>query len=1200
MVNRYFWAVARPDIEAATILALEKEGLLPLPVFVSYAEGADETKTHPFILEVFNGNDGPKVRAIVKFVSHFANEGQDLEPAFVGDDSPARASVRLFRELNVPVFQPLCSFSQSNAEWAANPKGLGEESSWTIAGTEFEGAIEPFYVGGTLKDSTGLKESQRTVEPERAARLAKRVANWVKLKQTPKSQRKVAFVLHNAPCSGVEATVGTATGLDATESLVRVAKALKAKGYLIESPDSGEDLMAAILDKKAFSEFRWTTAAETVAKGGALALIDGETYAKWWADFPEKIKDSLVKTWGEPPGETLNEVPPAMVYDNQIVLPGLSLGPNAVVMVQPKRGCAGSRCDGRVCRILHDPLVPPPHQYLAFYRWLMDPLGFGASVVIHLGTRGSLEALPGKSAGLSRECLPDLALFTLPNLYVFLGEATGEGLTAKRRAYAALVDHLPPLMTGVKLAGPLAELSDLLTQRTRTSSLKRRERIEATIRELAPTIGFSGSVLEGDFLDLELAILGHLNLVAGSQVETGLHIFGETPTGESMADLLVMVLRSAEESSCPFLAWLAAEMGYDLANLTAEPKNDQSFERRANLTSDQRGDQISDPRPDQTFNQRTDLNGVQRPNLNGEQRLDQTFDFRPDLTSDSSPDQTFDFRPDLISDSRPDSTELWLALNALDQAARAILTLVAVEFLAKEPDSLAVAASLEKAATKVLGQSLKDVSPIAAYSRQIVEALARAKASREILSLLSGLNGEYLIPGPSVALNRGRVDLMPTGRNFYATDPRGMPTDLATKTGTALANDACRKFRAETLRWPESLAFFWISSDLLQNDGEDLAQMLALMGLRPKKSRAGVFLGTEVIPLAELGRPRIDLTIRISGIMRDSFGPLVDQLDRAILKVAALDEPVEANYPRAHALENLKNQKADPGDPLAWRRATYRIFASAPGSSASGVYLAVMASAWRDDDDLTDIYLQHASYAYGEGVFGELAPNALKAALGQVDLSYVKLGSDADDFLSCGGFFGVQGGMALAAAKIKGQPIRHYCGDSRDPKAIKTRTLTEEIRRSAASRLLNPAWIANQKKHGYRGAQEIAKKVVGAYGWQATTKAVDPAVFDGVAKTFFLDKENKKFFEKYNPYALEEMGRRLLEAASRELWRPDLELLEALKAAYLSLEGVLEERTETYGGEIQGGAVDILTVTEVADWRAKMDEFKAKVAASLG
>jgi cobaltochelatase CobN len=434
---------------------------------------------------------------------------------------------------------------------------------------------------------------------------------------------------------------------------------------------------------------------------------------------------------------------------------------------------------------------------------------------------------------------------------------------------------------------------------------------------------------------------------------------------------------------------------------------------------------------------------------------------------------------------------------------------------------------------------------------------------------------------------------MPTGRNFYTQDPRRLPTKPAVLTGSQLAETMVQKYHEDQGRYPESVAYFWISSDLLQNDGEDLAQMLHLMGLKPQWSGSGMLMGTEVIPLEQLKRPRIDLTVRISGIMRDAFGNIADQLDRAVRKAAQLDEPVEMNYVRKHTLENL-TQISDPQTPEAFRKATYRIFASPPGSCLSGVYLAVMASAWRDIDDLTEIYLQHGSYAYGEGVYGQLAPRAFQAALKKVDVNFIKLSSDSEDFLGCGGYFGTQGGLTAACEKLQNRKICNYCGDARNSKAVKVRSLSEEISRSAAVRLLNPAWIAGQKKHGYKGAAEISKRVGNAYGWQATAQAVDGTVFDGITKTFFLDEENRRFFEKHNPYALEEMGRRLLEAASRNLWVPQGDLLEQLKANYLNLEGILEERTEAFGGDLQGGSVDILTAADVASWREKMESVKEK------
>ncbi|MDR1577563.1 MAG: cobaltochelatase subunit CobN [Deltaproteobacteria bacterium] len=1108
LVNRFYWAIAGTEIEDAVIAALEEAGLLVIPVFAAWSEAG--ARVLPWLEEQFNGSLGPKVEAIVKFTGHFANDGQDTQPTFVGDDSPARAHVRLFRRLNVPIFQPLSSYNQANDQWLANPRGLGLEAAWTMTLTEFEGAVEPFYVGGT--DRRQAEEALRQAQPERAARLAQRVARWVKLRRTPPEARKVAFILHNCPCASVEATVGAALGLDAPESLAQVARRMKEAGYQIEPPASGERLMAEILSKKALSEFRWTSAAEIVGSGGALALLEPTVYQKWFQKFPERIQASLVQTWGVPPGETLDEVPPSMVYEGKIIVSGLPLGPNAVVLVQPKRGCAGARCDGRVCRILQDPLIAPPHQYLAVYHWLAEPEGFGADVLIHLGTHGSLEWLPGKSAGLSAECLPDLAIGALPHLYVFEAGATGDGLVAKRRSYATLVNHQPPIYGTLALSEPWAEVAELLEQKNKTPAVERRERLVAMIQEKAKSLGMREKLLTGPFEELELELKRAMGLLVDSLVEDGLRVFGEELTPAQLVKLVAGVLRRASGEELSFRAWLAQKRGWNLVEILTEPN------------------------------------------------------WRDPATGRGS-----------------ESILPWL-----DNEVATILTksVLAAKATGHEID-------LIQALPGELTLSVQDPSYLASLQERVVDILNRARACQEMGALLSGLAGQYITPGPSASLWRGRADVLPTGRNFYTQDPRRLPTKLAVEVGAELATLTSQKYLTEEGRWPRSVAFFWISSDLLQNDGEDLAQMLALMGLRPQWSASGLLIGTETIPLSELGRPRIDLTIRVSSIMTDAFGGMVDQLDRAIAKVAALDEAVEDNYVRAHTLENLKKQ-VNPQSPEAFRRATYRIFGSPPGSSHSGVYLAIMASAWRDEKDLMDIYCQHGSYAYGQGTYGELAPNALNQALARVDLSVAKLSSDSEDFLECGGYFGTQGGLTLASEFVQGRRIRNYCQDGRHPKAIRVRDLKEEINRSVGSRLLNPAWIAGQKKHGYRGAQEIAKRVGHIYGWQATAKVVEPSVFEGVTRTFFLDEANRAFFAKHNPYALEEMGRRLLEAASRKLWLADTDLLEQLKAAYLELEGTLEERTETYGGEIQGGSVDILTADDVNSWKEKMELFQRR------
>ncbi|MDR2352154.1 MAG: cobaltochelatase subunit CobN, partial [Deltaproteobacteria bacterium] len=357
---------------------------------------------------------------------------------------------------------------------------------------------------------------------------------------------------------------------------------------------------------------------------------------------------------------------------------------------------------------------------------------------------------------------------------------------------------------------------------------------------------------------------------------------------------------------------------------------------------------------------------------------------------------------------------------------------------------------------------------------------------------------------------------------------------------------------------------------------------------------SGKVVGFEIIPKEELQRPRIDLTIRMSGIIRDNFIEAVTLMDKAIKAVAELDEP--DNFVRDHTLENLKLQKEsletkDEDETQLFKRAASRIYSNAPGSYSSGVYYAVMASAWETENDLSDIFIQHNAYIYGADDFGYASPTAFKETLKRVDINTHKLSGDEQDFLNAGGYFSAVGGMALTVSALKGTKVKNYLSDTRDLGALSVRTLSEELGRSFRVRILNPNWIEAMKKHGYKGAADISRRITNTFGWQATTKEVDSKVFDELTRTYFLDEKNREFFEKNNPWALEEIGRRLLEAQSRGLWETDEGLLDQLKERYLALEGVLEESTEAYGGELQGGSVDIVTVRDIGKWREKMEAF---------
>jgi len=498
----------------------------------------------------------------------------------------------------------------------------------------------------------------------------------------------------------------------------------------------------------------------------------------------------------------------------------------------------------------------------------------------------------------------------------------------------------------------------------------------------------------------------------------------------------------------------------------------------------------------------------------------------------------------------------------------------------------------------ILGGLLKDETHLDEthlIKDKILDLDTRIDASQELEALLSGFEAEYIPAGPSGLITRGRDDILPTGRNFYSLDPHRVPTKAAWKVGMSLAEAVIEKHKKEEGRTPENVAIFWMCSDIMWADGEGMAQIMYLLGVKPVWLSNGRLKGFEVIPLEELGRPRIDVTIRVSGITRDNFPNCIEIVDEAVQAVAALDEPDEMNFARKHTLAQIAESGNDPASEKTWRDATFRLFASKPGTYQAGTNLAVYASAWKDEKDLSDIFVYWNGYAYGKGVFGEERHSQLIHSLKTVDVTYNKVVSDEYDLFGCCCYFGTHGGMTAAARHVSGKEVKTYYGDTREPEHVEVRDMADEVRRVVRTKLLNPKWIEGMKRHGYKGAGDISKRVGRVYGWEATTQEVDDWIFDDIARSFVLNEENRRFFEENNPWALEEIGRRLLEAESRGLWQADPEVLEQLKERYLEIEGWIEERMGDTNREFQGGSVDILTSEDVGNWGEMMKEVKEKL-----
>ena len=436
---------------------------------------------------------------------------------------------------------------------------------------------------------------------------------------------------------------------------------------------------------------------------------------------------------------------------------------------------------------------------------------------------------------------------------------------------------------------------------------------------------------------------------------------------------------------------------------------------------------------------------------------------------------------------------------------------------------------------------------------EVVPRLVRTP--EEMGNLLSGLGGGYVPAGPSGSPTRGLVNVLPTGRNFYSVDPKALPSRLSWEVGQGLADDLLRRYLDEEGRYPESVGIVVWGTAAMRTQGDDIAEILALLGVRPvwnEESRR--VTGLEVIPLHDLGRPRIDVTVRISGFFRDAFPNLISLLDDAFTTVAALDEPDAMNFVKKHA-EGERNEGADE------RRSTTRIFGSKPGAYGAGLLPLMDARNWRTDEDLAEVYAVWGGYAYGRGLDGIEAREAMESNLRRTEVAVKNIDNREHDLFDSDDYFQYHGGMIAAVRALTGRDPKAYIGDSADPSRVKTRDLSEEARRVFRSRVANPKWIGAMQRHGYKGAFELSATVDYLFGYDATAGVVEDWMYNDVTRKYVLDEEVREFMQRSNPWALRAISERLMEAAQRGLWsEPDVENLEALKQVYLENEGMLEEQ----------------------------------------
>ena len=483
-------------------------------------------------------------------------------------------------------------------------------------------------------------------------------------------------------------------------------------------------------------------------------------------------------------------------------------------------------------------------------------------------------------------------------------------------------------------------------------------------------------------------------------------------------------------------------------------------------------------------------------------------------------------------------------VDAFEETARALVA--GMEQAGWAPDKCA------GVCVDVLGDERPEVVRVLRFAAtEVVPRLERT--TDEITHLLHALDGGYVPAGPSGSPTRGLVNVLPTGRNFYSVDPKAIPSRNAWDVGVALADSLLERHRADTGEWPRSVGLTVWGTSAMRTQGDDIAEVLWLLGCRPTWDDASRRVdGFEVVPLDELGRPRVDVTVRISGFFRDAFPHVVAMLDDAVRTVAALDEPADANYLRHHVVTDLATHSDE-------RRSTTRIFGSKPGAYGAGLLPLIDAGNWRTDADLAEVYAVWGGYAYGRGLDGREARGDMETAFRRIAVAAKNQDNREHDIVDSDDYFQYHGGMVAMVRSLTGSAPAAYVGDSATPSAVRTRTLQEETHRVFRARVVNPRWIAAMKRHGYKGAFELAATVDYLFGYDATAGVVDDWMYESLSQEYVFDPDTRAFLEKSNPWALRGITERLLEAAERGLWAdPDQRTLEQLRATYLELEGELE------------------------------------------
>ncbi len=1095
---------------AALVEALAAQNITALPVFVSSLKDAISVGT---VASIFSDHPPDVVINTTGFA--VSAPGVDRQPTVLD----AGGAV---------VLQAIISASSRKA-WAGSMQGLSaRDLGMNVALPEVDGRVLSRAIAfkAAARFDAAVEANIVSHEPvaDRVEFVAKLAAAWATLRRTAPQDRRVALVMANYP--NRDGRLGNGVGLDTPAGSMEVLRAMAEAGYPVaDLPADGDALIAHLMAGPTNAATDGREIRET------LSLAE---YQDFFAGLAKPVRDQVTARWGEP------ETDPFFV-DGVFALPLCRFG-EVVIGIQPARGY---NIDPK--ESYHSPDLVPPHGYFAFYAFLRQK--FGAHAVVHMGKHGNLEWLPGKAMALSDACFPEAVLGPLPHLYPFIVNDPGEGTQAKRRSAAVIIDHLTPPLTRAESYGPLKDLEALVDEYYEASGgdPRRVVLLKKQILELIADIGLDqdAGISRGESEDSALTKLdAYLCDLKEMQIRDGLHIFGRAPEGRLLTDLTVALARVprglGEGGDRSLQRAIAADAGLGGNSVDAPVHRDHANVGASSppfalpVISPTRGEIRDDAvrpalasgeqeRPSEDNEVVT--SGVREPisPLVGEMpgraeggTRSTTIKFDPLDCVMSDPWKGR--RPDILADL---SDAPWRTHG--DTVER--IELLAAQFVAGDTlcpaGWVATRAVLDEIETR-LKPSIIDSGPA------------------EIAGLLSGLDGRFVAPGPSGAPTRGRPDVLPTGRNFYSVDSRAVPTPAAYELGKKSAELLITRYVQDHGEWPVSLGITAWGTSNMRTGGDDIAQALALVGVKPLWDMASRRVtGYEILPMALLGRPRVDVTFRISGFFRDAFPEQIALIDRAMRAVGGLDEYASDN-PVAVRMGAETARLVAEGLPEAEarKRAGYRVFGSKPGAYGAGLQALIDEKGWDSQADLAEAYLVWGSYAYGAGEEGKAERGLFEDRLRSVQAVVQNQDNREHDLLDSDDYYQFEGGMTAAIVHVAGVRPAVYHNDHSRPEKPVIRSLEEEIGRVVRGRVVNPKWIAGVMRHGYKGAFEIAATVDYMFAFSATTGAVRDHHFEAVYQAFVVDEAVRDFMLDKNPDAFREMCERLQEAVSRGLWTP--------------------------------------------------------------